>query len=154
MTTGIQLTDEDRFPWLKILREKITKWDENNINSVLACSALKKSYRLQLASDIVENKNNCYKTTSINQSGMGEDIALYNVNVLYVYLHGSMEVIRDRMSKRVDHFMPTMLLKSQFQDLEEPQQPENFISIDVTGSVNDIVHEIIQKAFITDKDQN
>ena len=84
---------------------------------------------------------------------MGEDIALYNVNVLYVYLHGSMEVIRDRMSKRVDHFMPTMLLKSQFQDLEEPQKPENFISIDVTGSVNDIVHEIIQKAFITDKDQ-
>ena len=130
------------------------RWNENSINSVLACSALKKSYRLQLVSDTVENKSNCCKTTSINQSNMSGEVALCNTSVLYVYLNGSMEVISDRMSKRLDHFMPTMLLQSQFQDLEEPQQPENFIGIDVAGSVNDIVHEIIQKAFITDKDQN
>lgn len=44
MSSGIPLTDEDRFPWLTILNSEISKWNSNN-GAALACSALKEDYR-------------------------------------------------------------------------------------------------------------
>ncbi len=48
MHQGIALTDADRIPWLKEIHRQIQKWLAENRNVVLACSALKASYREML----------------------------------------------------------------------------------------------------------
>src|ERR1700738_1006605 len=45
---GIPLNDEDRRPWLGVLRASITNWNSAGASVVLACSALKDSYRREL----------------------------------------------------------------------------------------------------------
>src|SRR5271163_1855005 len=54
MKHGIPLTDADREPWLRALHEKIVEWSVKGLNVVLACSALKQSYRdeLRASSDV------------------------------------------------------------------------------------------------------
>jgi len=93
MSAGIPLTDEDRWPWMRTLRARIEEMREKTPCYVLACSALKQSYR-----DIL--------------SGEG---------VLFLYLKGPRELIASRMAARKGHYMPTTLLDSQFAILEEPQ---------------------------------
>ena len=112
-------------------------WYDGQNNAILACSALKKSYRLQLISGLLQNKE-----------ALGKKPCSKPKNVVFVYLKGSIECISERISKRKDHFMPVTLLESQFQDLEEPENPENFISIGISGTVKEIVSEIIDKICI------
>jgi gluconokinase len=100
MKAGIPLEDTDRSPWLAHLN-KLLKEEEN---AVLACSALKESYRQRLA----------------------QGIADFTV----VYLHGSAELIRSRMETRSHRFMPAALLESQFAALEPPKDA---ITIDVAA---------------------
>ncbi len=98
MEQGIPLNDDDRKPWLDILSKKINEWNQTG-GAVLACSALKKSYR-----DLLRN---------VNSDGA--------VNVKFIYLKGSKEIIYKRLNDREGHYMPPELLNSQFQDLEEPK---------------------------------
>lgn len=91
---GIALNDTDREPWLASLRSKIASWIAEDIDAVLACSALKQSYRRQL------------------QAGP---------EVQFVYLKGSPELIAERLRARQGHFANEQILSSQFVDLEEPQ---------------------------------
>jgi len=93
MSNGLALNDEDRYPWLSILAKNIKDWTTNG-QAVLACSALKESYRKQLA------KN--------------------NKAITWVYLNGTYQIIEDRIKKRTNHFMQSDLLKSQFEALEVP----------------------------------
>jgi len=93
MSNGLALNDEDRYPWLSILAKNIKDWTING-QAVLACSALKESYRKQLA------KN--------------------NKAITWVYLNGTYQIIEDRIKKRTNHFMQSDLLKSQFEALEVP----------------------------------
>jgi gluconokinase len=102
MRGAIPLSDADRIPWLQDLQSYITSWLQENKNVVLACSALKASYRQIL---IIDNR------------------------VQLVYAQGSYDVIQERLKKRQNHFMAEKLLKSQFNDLEEP---DNAIYIDVS----------------------
>ncbi|MDX1586637.1 MAG: gluconokinase [Balneolaceae bacterium] len=113
MESGKPLNDEDRLPWLQKLRRNMVQWEQTG-GAVLACSALKKSYRDML-----------------NPS---------DIPTRFIYLKGSKDVIAERMKKRIDHFMPDSLLESQFQALEEPV---NAITVDVDQSPADIVNEII-----------
>ena len=113
MERGIPLTDADRKPWLTILVNHIEQWNQGP-GSVLACSALKESYRRTLSSD-------------------------YTAEVQFVYLKGSQELISSRMHAR-DHFFPPHLLDSQFADLEEP---ERAIIIKIDQTPEQIVEEII-----------
>ncbi len=46
---GIPLTDADRQPWLRLLSANIANWSSAGVSVVLACSALKESYREELA---------------------------------------------------------------------------------------------------------
>jgi gluconokinase len=92
MAAGIPLTDADRAPWLASLRREIDRTLEESINLVLACSALKASYRRQLVIP----------------------------GVLLVYLHGTQELIASRLRSRTGHFAPLDLLATQFAQLEEP----------------------------------
>lgn len=111
MRRGIPLSDADRMPWLKDLQTAIAQWLQDDTNVVLACSALKASYRQFLSLD-----NSCIKV---------------------VYLKGSFDLIQQRLQKRQNHFMSKKLLQSQFDTLEEP---DNAICVDVSEPPEVIVN--------------
>ncbi|MDZ8264124.1 gluconokinase [Nostoc sp. ChiQUE01b] len=94
MRRGISLTEDDRMPWLQDLQTAIKNWLQENKNVVLACSALKDSYRQFLLLDSDRTK--------------------------LVYLKGSYELIQMRLQERSNHYMSKKLLDSQFYTLEEP----------------------------------
>jgi gluconokinase len=117
MSEGTPLTDEDRWPWLKIIGQEMAKAD----GLIFAgCSALKLAYR-----DLIEQE-------------AGE-------RVTFIHLSGSQELIADRMAKRGGHFMPLSLLKSQFATLEPLIEREQSIVVDISGSTDEIVFDIVSK---------
>jgi gluconokinase len=113
MRQGIALTDEDRGPWLERLCELLQTLRGRGEDAVLACSALKESYRRSL--------------------DLGEEIKL-------VFLKGEYELIEKRLRKRQGHFMNPELLRSQFETLEEPRG--GALVVDVKLSPSEIVKEI------------
>lgn len=109
---GIGLNGADREPWLESLRAAIMQWIAQDKNVVLACSALKRSYRRKL------------------EPGPG---------VRFVYLRGSADLIAARLRSRHGHFADTKILASQFDDLEEP---EGAVTVDIAKPPAEIVAEI------------
>jgi gluconokinase len=112
MKAGIPLEDADRWPWLDRLNEELTGGED----AVLACSALKASYRERLAQGIAD-----FRT---------------------VHLHGSFDMIRSRMKSRSHRFMPAALLESQFAALEPPADA---ITIDVAATPDECVAAILRR---------
>jgi gluconokinase len=112
---GISLTDAERAPWLKAMRGAIQGWIAEQKNVVLACSALKQSYREEL------------KT---------------GPEVRFVYLKGSRDLIAERLRERHGHFATEAILDGQFRDLEEP---EDAITVDVGKAPAEIVEEMKAK---------
>jgi gluconokinase len=94
MSRGIPLTDADRAPWLAAMRSAIQRWISEKLSVVLACSALKRSYRQELL--------------------IGPEVRL-------VYLRGSYESIAEQLRSRQGHFAKESILADQFATLEEPQ---------------------------------
>ena len=115
MAGGAALTDEDRWPWLRRINE-LAIVEVADKGAVIACSALKESYRTILSAEIIEN-------TEI------------------VYLQGSFDQIYDRMKKR-EHFMPPALLQSQFDTLEEPLEA---ININIAKTPPEIIATILKQ---------
>ena len=64
--------------------------------------------------------------------------------MLFVHLKGSFDVIAKRLENRKGHFMPPSLLQSQLEILEEPDDTENHLTVDITGSVESIVDVILK----------
>jgi gluconokinase len=116
MAQGIPLDDSDRAPWLAALNQRISASLKADRPGILACSALKERYRQQLMQG--------------------------NEGVRVIHLKGSYDLIWSRMEKRTDHFMKPHMLRSQFETLEEPR---NAITVDISVSVDDIVHEIMKQ---------
>jgi gluconokinase len=112
---GIPLTDEDRAPWLERLRIQIANWIVNGQNAVLACSALKRTYRQELS--------------------VGPEVR-------FVYLKGSPELIAQRLRLRREHFADEKILASQFADLEEP---EAAVTVDISQTPEMIVAQIRER---------
>jgi carbohydrate kinase (thermoresistant glucokinase family) len=112
MQAGIPLQDTDRWPWLHLLNEELKKQQ----NAVLACSALKQSYRQRLAEGVKDFK--------------------------VVYLHASAALIRERMKGRKHRYMPAALLDSQLATLEPPADA---IAIDVAAALEDSVAAIVER---------
>jgi gluconokinase len=117
MRSGIPLTDDDRGPWLESLRKAIEAWLANDEDVVLACSALRRSYRTQLH---------------------------INDRVTFVYLKGDREVFEERVSQRRGHFAKANLLASQFATLEEPSPEEAAIVVSATDPPREIVANILR----------
>ncbi len=115
MHRGIPLTDADRLPWLAAMHEQIAKWIASKQNAVLACSALKRSYRQQLWN---------------------------GPEVKFVYLRGSYEFIAERLRARKGHFADEHILAGQFADLEEPSDA---LVVDISASPDEIVAEICRR---------
>ena len=114
MSLGIPLEDTDRLPWLLQLQTTIDRWLLENKNVVLACSALKVSYREML----------CRKEQRIK----------------IVYLKGDFELFAARLKNRENHYMKADLLSSQLDTLEEP---EDAIIVDASQPLELIVLQII-----------
>ncbi len=113
MSQGIPLNDADRMPWLEKLQSAIAQWLLADKNVVLACSALKSSYRQMLWQN-------------------SEQMRL-------VYIKSSVELIQKRLQQRQNHFMAIDLLKSQFDTLEEPK---NALTLDANQPASVIVEQI------------
>lgn len=109
---GIPLTDEDREPWLERLRQAINHWLADGKNVVLACSALKVGYRRKLSAGL---------------------------QVRFVYLKGSAELIAARLRSRHGHFAGESILASQLADMEEP---EGAFTVEISHTPEQIVDEI------------
>ena len=94
MRRGVPLSDADREPWLEAIHAELLKRADKNKDAVLACSALKQSYRERL--------------------GAGVELRV-------VYLKGTYEEIAARLQRRTGHFAGEGILAGQFADLEEPR---------------------------------
>jgi len=116
MHAGQALTNDDRRPWLQAIRQLIEGRVAQDRSAVIACSALKQSYRDVLAAGLPQ--------------------------VSFVYLKGSRELIASRLAKRPGHFMNPLLLQSQFDTLEEPA---GALTVEVASSPAEIVAEIRRK---------
>ena len=113
MSKGLPLNDSDRKGWLESLNE-LAKKKLINSSCIIACSALKESYRKILSFDIEGQTK-------------------------WVHLSGSFESIYNRVNARKDHFMPSKLLQSQFDILEEP---EHALKVDINLTPEEIIKVI------------
>ncbi len=97
MESGVPLTDRDRQSWLEELnRRALRSVQGGNPGCCITCSALRTGYRQLLRTGL-------------------------DTHIEFIYLKGSYDTIRKRLEQRHSHFMPTSLLRSQFETLEEPR---------------------------------
>ncbi|WP_424809740.1 gluconokinase [Rhodococcus sp. 27YEA15] len=117
MAAGHPLDDDDRWPWL----EKIAHWIREHTDAgrpgIVTCSALKRSYR-----DVLRGEH-----------------------VVFVHLAGSRDQIGQRLTARLDHYMPASLLDSQISTLETLEPDEQSIVVDVGGSPAAIAEIILRR---------
>lgn len=118
IASGSPLTDEDRYPWLKKLRQLIVTNLSEGHSLVLSCSALKENYR-----QILREKDS---------------------NIRFVFLRGEYDLIESRMRLRPYPYMRPEMLPSQFEALEEPT---NAIIVDISSSVSNIVDQLKSQLF-------
>lgn len=113
MSSGESLNDDDRHGWLSTLNQLIKEQLKSN-SCILVCSALKNKYR-ELLSDGIQNE------------------------IEWIHLFGDFDTIYNRINKRKNHFMPSELLKSQFDTLEKPT---NAITCNIDNSPKEIIENI------------
>ena len=116
MAAGQPLADADRWPWLDLLNQELRLKESANQSVVLACSALKESYRRRLTARL----------------------ARFEI----VFLHGEFDLIHERLAQRTHRFMPPSLLESQYATLEPPARA---IAIDVAGEPSSALAAIIAR---------
>ncbi len=113
MSAGIALDDADRRPWLQALADWTHEHEARGTSTVLACSALRRSYR------------------EILRSGAGR--------VEFVHLAGPIEQVAPRLVARTSHFMPRELLESQYATLEPLGPDEPGITLDLSLSTSELI---------------
>ncbi len=119
MHAGTPLDDEDRWPWLDRVAAALTETTAAKGGVVLACSALRRSYRDRL------------------RTGTGGAVR-------FAFLDVSFDVIEARLAKRVHHFMPRQLLDSQFRTLERPGSDEpDVLTIPSDRPADEIVADVV-----------
>ncbi len=120
MAAGIPLTDADRAGWLRSLALQIRAAKQTGKGLVVACSALKRSYR-----DILRAEAD---------------------DVRFILLRGSKELLVERLANRSGHFMPATLLESQLAALEEPGADERAWIVDISETPEAIVADLVKRA--------
>lgn len=118
MKAGQPLNDDDRRPWLEVLADEIARSQAAGQSSVVGCSSLKRAYR------------------DILRGGAPR--------VRFVHVHGTREVLTDRLDHREGHFFPAQLLDSQLAALEPLGEDEDGVVIDMSLPVDRQVSEIIR----------
>ena len=106
MASGTPLTDEERFPWLDRVGRRLAAGEHEGRSVIIACSALRRIYRDRL------------------RRAAGSP-------VLFVHLAGDQELLAARLRERPGHFMPSSLLDSQLNTLEELEPDEVGITVPI-----------------------
>ncbi|SCG48096.1 gluconate kinase, SKI family [Micromonospora echinaurantiaca] len=119
MRAGVPLDDAARQPWLRELAAWMAARAAEGVSTVLACSALRRSYR------------------DVLRQGPPQ--------VEFVHLDGPAEVIRERLSQRAGHYMPASLLESQLATLEQPDPDESVLVLDVSLTPEELVEAAVGK---------
>lgn len=117
MSQGIPLTDEDRWPWLRSIRDWMSAEAAAGRSTVVTCSALKRTYR-----DLLREADG---------------------TVFFIHLDGSEDLLRERMQHRSGHFMPASLLPSQLATLEPLESDEPGLKISIEKTPEEIVSEVL-----------
>jgi gluconokinase len=120
MKNGIPLDDRDRQPWLLALSNLIDEAIACKFNLIIACSALKDSYRASLQREHQE--------------------------IFWVYLKGSYEELERRLQERHNHFMKSKMLQSQLDALEEPKDA---LIVSIAETPEAIVEKILDQLNLT-----
>ena len=135
MASGQPLTDEDRVPWLEIIRTKAEHMavegslsESTGAGVVIACSALKKSYR-----EILRGKMKSKRYVSEHSEPSRPDALL----TYFVFLKGERNTLMERMKKRNGHFMKVTMLDSQLQTLESPEDEGDVVVISIEDTIED-----------------
>ncbi len=115
MAAGTPLTDDDRWPWLATVGSTLGNAGAGGL--VLACSALKRSYR--------------------------DAILALAPGTVFLHLHGSRDVLGARLEGRSGHFMPPALLDSQLATLEPLAADEAGVVVDIAGAVDQVVADAL-----------
>jgi gluconokinase len=119
MRAGVPLTDEDRWPWLAAVAAVIDERIAAGQSAVVACSALKRSYR---------------------------DLLLAGrPAVRMVFLDVDRDLLAARLAARHGHFFRADLLASQLADLENPQPAERILVLPAVGTPEQIAQQIISR---------
>ena len=113
MAAGLPLNDADREPWLATIGAALHLSSEGGAPAVIACSALKRSYR--------------------------DLLRAHEPSTVFVHLRGAVELIQHRLDERNHEYMPSTLLASQLNTLEAIEEDEPAIEVDVSQSPADIV---------------
>ena len=117
MHSGIPLTDEDRWPWLDAVAAWIDKTRRSGGHGVIACSALKRSYRDVLIGD--------------------------RADVRLVYLKGDETLIARRIATRHEHFMPRSSAAQPIRSARGAGPDENPIIVSIEPQPREIVARIL-----------
>jgi gluconokinase len=123
MRGGLPLTDDDRWPWLRDLSGWMAARAAAGESTVVACSALKRSYRTVLSAG--------------------------PPSIVFVHLDGPSPTIRERLSRRSGHYMPASLLDSQVADLEPLHHDEPGFVLDVNLPPDELVRRAVQRLRLT-----
>jgi len=121
MAAGVPLTDADRHGWLLEIAIRLREAKRTGVGLVVACSALKRSYR-----DLLRSAG--------------------AVDVRFVYLAGIRALFAERMAKRRGHFMPPALLESQLAALEAPSPDERAWVCDISEPPEAIIADLVSRA--------
>lgn len=105
MAAGTPLTDELRMPWIMRICDTLKEHLAKGESCVLAYSGLKRQHRKLIKETGFEN--------------------------LVLHLDGEQALIQERMEARADHFMPSSLLKSQFDAMESTDDDCDTLKIDI-----------------------
>lgn len=119
MAAGHPLTDDDRWPWLRSLRDWMTEHAEEGVSTVVACSALREAYR------------------DVLREALGE--------VVFVHLALPPEVNAERLASRKGHYMKSGMLDSQLATLEPLSEREDGVEVLNTGAPREVIAEINQQ---------
>ncbi|CAE6439696.1 unnamed protein product [Rhizoctonia solani] len=149
MSRGEPLTDADRAPWLKLIRQRGTELaHESNGIAVVACSALRKVYRellrgkpVNLVTPGPESESNATTAhpkgeTPPTEGNVDEFIANTSppLKTYFVFIKGTRESLWDRMQKRQGHFMKASMLDSQLATLESPEGEDGVVVVDLEAT--------------------
>lgn len=122
MSAGIALEDADRWPWLDRIANYLANSQQNpqrKTGAIVACSALKLVYRDRIR----------------QQAGP----------VVFLFLDGKPDLIKQRMQDRKGHYMQAGLLDSQLQTLEKPSADESDV---IALSINQAVSDLLENAMV------
>jgi gluconokinase len=119
MRSGRPLDHADRMPWLL---QAVARWIDERLSAhepgIITCSNLKPAYR---------------QITIGTRQG-----------VRLVFLKNDEHVIHARIGQRQHRYMPSTLLRSQFETLEAPSEDEHPVVVTVRGSIAETAAELLQ----------